>query len=98
MAGYRAKIAGAMAAPEEGADCDPVREGEILVCRRRAAPLPRLPMPEARAEPGEVVRHPGEVRHPGDPGPPGEPSKLGETIGKAVGLLRSAITGEDRGF
>jgi hypothetical protein len=98
MANERATLSGAMAPAGEGVDCHPVREGEILVCRHGDSPSPRLPMPEARAVPGEVVRHPGEIRHPGDPGPPGEPSKLGETIGKAFGLLRSAVTGADRGF
>ncbi len=94
MAHYRAMTTGvitgrpAEACPEGVAD-------QIVICARRHLPPPRLPFPEARAEPGEVVRHPGEPGF-GDPGPPsGPPSKQMETIFKGFRLLKSIFTGED---
>ncbi len=76
------------ACPEDVAD-------QIVVCAKRRRPPPRLPFPEARAEPGEMVRHPGEPGK-GDPGPPtGPPSKQMETIFKGFHLLKSIFTGED---
>lgn len=94
MANYRAMMDGALAGANVPAPCPPGAHGEIVVCHRETQPPPRLPMPEARAEPGEVVHHLGEPPRP-DGGPPGTPSRLGETIAKGLHLLRSAVTGED---
>lgn len=77
--------------------CRPTSDAEIVVCARRGpSTSPRLAMPEARFEPGEVVHHPDEVPNPagalagtGSCARPGscEPSKLGETLGKVIGWL-----------
>lgn len=60
MANYRAVLDGA-AIGANATRC-PGKEagGDIVVCGRDARPAPRLPMPDERAEPGEVVRHPSE--------------------------------------
>src|SRR5215468_7066566 len=86
MAQYRAMTSGVIAetraetCPEGGTD-------QIVVCARRHRPPPRLPFPEARAEEGEVTRHPGEPAG-GDPGPPtGPPSKQMQTIFKGFHAL-----------
>jgi hypothetical protein len=94
MANYRAVLNGAMAGTDVAAPCPPGAGGEIVVCHREIHPPPRLPMPEARAEPGEVVHHLGEPARP-DAGPPATPSRLGETLAKGIHLLKSAVTGED---
>ena len=94
MANYRAVLDGAIAGTDVAAPCPPGAHGEIVVCHRETHLPPRLPMPEARAEPGEVVHHLGEPPG-GDPGSPSTPSKLGETLSKGFHLLKSAVTGED---
>jgi hypothetical protein len=94
MANYRALLNGAMGGTDVAAPCPPGAHGEIVVCHRETRPPPRLPMPEARAEPGEVVHHRGEPPG-GDPGPPATPSRLGDSLAKGFRLLKSAVTGED---
>lgn len=70
---------------------------EILVCGRLLKREPRLPLPDERFEPGEVVGRKGEASPATDAfrGPPSVPSRLGETIGKAVNLAKALITGAD---
>jgi hypothetical protein len=94
MAQYRAMTSGVMSGkPDE--TCPEGVADQIVVCARRHLAQPRLPLPEARAEPGEVVRHPGEPPK-GDPGrPTGPPPKQMQTLGKLFGLLREAVTGAD---
>ncbi len=86
----------------DGADrrCAAAPAAEITVCARDAGAGFRLPLPEQRFGPGEVVRHPSEVPPAMGAfrGPPGEPSRLGDTIRKGVGLLKSVVTGEDPGY
>jgi hypothetical protein len=95
MANYRAMVRGATSDPVAATRCpDRGNSDQIVVCRQDDRPGPRLPMPEARAEPGEVVHHLGEPPR-GDPGPPRVPSKFGETMMKGIKLLKSAVTGED---
>lgn len=94
MARYRAMTSGVITG-RRASTCPEGIADQIVVCAGRRLPSPRLPFTEARAEPGEVVRHPGE---PGlaDPGPPsGPPSKQMETIFKGFHLLKSIFTGED---
>jgi len=93
MAHYHAMLSGATAGTDSPA-CAKDAGSEIVVCGRDVHPAPRLPMPEARAEPGEVVHHLGEPPG-GDPGPPAIPSRLGDTLAKGFRLLKSAVTGED---
>jgi hypothetical protein len=69
----------------------------IVVCAEKAAPSPRLPMRDDRAEPGEDVRYLTDGLRQ-DPGPPGEPSRLGETIVKLFKGAKSLVTGEDPGY
>ncbi|MGN6124511.1 MAG: hypothetical protein ACTHOJ_16335 [Sphingomonas oligoaromativorans] len=95
MARYRAMIHDATAEPPPATACPEGKADQIVVCGRHRGPPPRLPFPEARAEDGEVVRHPGEPPT-GDPGrPTGPPSKQIQTLGKLFGLLREAVTGAD---
>lgn len=96
MANYRAKLDGAMSAASGG--CPEGASGDIVVCRRDTHPSARLPMPEARAEPGEAIHHIGEPPPSQAPSAPSQPSRLGDTAGKLFGLLKGAITGEDRGY
>ncbi len=94
MANYRAMLD---KAATEAPACPPGFDGEIVVCHRDARPVPRLPMPDVRAEAGEVVHHLGEPPK-GDPGAPtGPPSRQMETVVKLFGLLKGAVTGEDDG-
>jgi hypothetical protein len=67
MTNYRAMLK--VAAPSaEAPDCAPSGNGEIVVCHRDVHPKPRLPMPDERAEAGEVVHHPGEPPRASDGG------------------------------
>jgi hypothetical protein len=93
MANYRAMLKGAADTPRD--DCPDKRGDTIIVCAHPKVPPPRLPLPDERAEAGEVVRHPGEPGL-GDQGPPtGPPSKQMDTVIKLFGLLKGAATGED---
>jgi hypothetical protein len=76
--------------------CREAATNEIVVCRR-AGNEPRLPLPDERAEAGEVIHHPSELPPATNAfqGPPAMPSRLGETIGKGINLLRGLITGAD---
>jgi hypothetical protein len=94
MANYHAKVHGGIYGPIESPHCpEQVDSNQIVVCKRNDHSA-RLPMPEDRFEPGEVVHHLGEPPK-GDPGPPVTPSKLGDTLMKGLHLLKSAVTGED---
>lgn len=96
MARYDAMIHGSLPSTPEA--CLHPDADEIVVCRRDVHPQPRLPMPDQRAEEGEVVHHLGEPPPSMAPGPPtGPPSKQMKTILGAFGLLKGAITGEDSG-
>lgn len=94
MAHYHAMTSGVIVGkPAES--CPEGVAGQIIVCARRHLPPPRLPFPEARFEPGEVIRHPGEPPS-GDPGAPsGPPNKQMQTIFKGFRLMKSIFTGED---
>lgn len=77
--------------PEQSGD-------EIVVCGRRKAPGPRLPLPDERLADGEVAHHPSEppsatqaFRGTGAP----QSSRFMETAGKLIGFMKSAVTGED---
>jgi len=59
MANYRAVLDGARAGTST-APCPAGTGSDIVVCGRDPHPQPRLPMPDQRAEPGEVVHHPSE--------------------------------------
>jgi len=59
MAHYRAVLNGAKAGTG-AATCPDGAGSDIVVCGRDPHPQPRLPMPDQRAEPGEVVHHPSE--------------------------------------
>jgi hypothetical protein len=95
LAHYDAIVHGA--AEEGNARCNTSASDEIMVCAHHSRPAPRLPLPDERAETGEVSHHAGEARSAtaAFEGPPSPPSRLMETIGKAAGLLRSVVTGED---
>ena len=93
MANYRARLVGAMSGAS--GDCPAGAGGDIIVCARDAHPSARLPMPEARAEPGEAIHHIGEPPPSQAPSAPRLPSRQAQTIGKLFGLLREAVTGED---
>jgi hypothetical protein len=94
MAHYRAMTSGVIAG-KATETCPDDADSQIVVCARRKIPSPRLPLPDERADAGEVVRHPGEPGL-GDQGPPtGPPSKLMKTIFTGFRLLKSAVTGED---
>ena len=93
MANYRAMLAGP---PDpRPVDCLDTAGNAIVVCAHRTRQPPRLPLPDERAEPGEVAHHPSEPPPAFAPGPPQAPSRQGETLKKLFGLLRSAATGED---
>ena len=88
---FRVASVGAVTCPErQPAD-------EILVCGRRVRSDPRLPLPDERFGPGEVVSHPAESQPATNAfrGPPREPSRLGQTLAKGVGLIKGLVTGED---
>ena len=59
MANYHAMLDGAKVGTN-AAPCPGGATSDIVVCGRDPRPLPRLPMPDQRAEPGEVVHHPSE--------------------------------------
>jgi hypothetical protein len=94
MARYRAVLDGAMTGTNVAA-CPKDANSDIVVCGHDTRPPPRLPMPEARAEPGEVVHHLGEPPPAQAPSGPSMPSRQMQTVGKLFGLIRGAITGED---
>jgi hypothetical protein len=94
MANYRAKVHDGISGPVQPAPCPEQGDSDqILVCKHSDHSA-RLPMPEDRFAPGEVVHHIGEPPR-GDPGPPRVPSKFGETMMKGFKLLKSVVTGED---
>jgi hypothetical protein len=94
MANYRALLRGSPDVATQ-ADCPAGHGDGIVVCGQRKRQQPRLPLPDERGEPGDAVHHLGEPPAAMAPGPPGSPSRLMQTLGKGLGLLKSAITGED---
>jgi hypothetical protein len=95
MAHYRSIVHDAEVGTQGDAACPESESRDIVVCGQDRHPAPRLPMPEARAEPGEVTHHLGEPPPSLAPSAPRLPSKQAQTIGKLFGLLREAVTGED---
>lgn len=95
MTHYQSIVRDAEAGTEGTAACPEDESRDIVVCGRDRHAVPRLPMPEARAEPGEVAHHLGEPPPSLTPSAPRLPSKQAQTIGKLFGLLREAVTGED---